>query len=267
MWLKTGSLQSALLVNGMVLPFVLIAGYFATRVGPPSSTERRLARAWVIFRRFVCFTTALVVGLISAVGIGLAVKTRSLEAFWFGAFFVFYVCYDVYGAWWYTRFLLPAYPALLLGALLTARELYAALASKNRIAAWAAAAVLLVVPLGFEWHYARRFQVLEYGEGSFLHAESCRWADARLPANALILSGEMSGALKFYTGRSIVRWDYVTAEMWPHLEKQARQADYQFFAMLLPHELDRARQAVPGDWTEFGRLQNVSLWQIRATSN
>lgn len=87
LWLKTGSLQSALLVNGMVLPFVLIAGYFATRVGPPSSTERRLARAWVIFRRFVCFTTALVVGLISAFGIGVAVKTRSLEVFWFGAFF------------------------------------------------------------------------------------------------------------------------------------------------------------------------------------
>lgn len=194
-------------------------------------------------------------------------RARAMAIAWFGAFFVFYVCYDVYGAWWFTRFLLPAYPALLLGALLAARELFAAIAPKTRIVAWATAAVLLVVPLGFEWHYARRFQVLEYGEGSFLHAEACRWADARLPPNALILSEEMSGALKFYTGRSIVRWDYVTAEMWPRLDKQVRQADCQFFALLLPHELNKARQSVPGEWTELGRLQNVSLWQIRTAGN
>jgi hypothetical protein len=86
-WLKTGSAHSALLLTGIVLPFLLVAGYFSTRIGPASSTERRLARAWIIFRRFVCFTTALVVGSIAAFGFVLAFKSRSPEMFGFAAFF------------------------------------------------------------------------------------------------------------------------------------------------------------------------------------
>lgn len=197
----------------------------------------------------------------------LELRIRAMLMVWFGAFFVFFVCYDVYGAWWYTRFLLPGYPGLLLGALLTARECLARLAQHHRVMGWVAATACLLIPLGFELHHNRKFEIWQFGRNTQVQAESCRWVDARLPANALIVSEEMSGALKFYTKRPIVRWDYVTAEMWPRLESQVRQAGYQFYAMLLPHELDKARQVIPGQWTELGRMQHISLWQIQTTNN
>src|SRR5439155_620690 len=42
-------------------------------------------------------------------------KTRALLHTWFGTFLLFYSCYEHYGAWWYTRFLLPSIPAIILG--------------------------------------------------------------------------------------------------------------------------------------------------------
>jgi 4-amino-4-deoxy-L-arabinose transferase-like glycosyltransferase len=49
-------------------------------------------------------------------------RHRAMLIAWFGAFLLFYCCYDIYDDWWYTRFLLPAYPAMILGALLAARD-------------------------------------------------------------------------------------------------------------------------------------------------
>jgi hypothetical protein len=101
-WLKTGSLQSAFVVNGFLLPFVLFAGYFATRSATASSTEKRLARAWIIMRRLICFTAALVLGLIAVCGFVLGFKSRDLGAFAFGAFFgllaIFSAWTGAYGA-------------------------------------------------------------------------------------------------------------------------------------------------------------------------
>ncbi len=191
-------------------------------------------------------------------------RVRALLIAWFGAFFLFYICYDVYDAWWYTRFVLPGYPGLVLGALLTGRELCEALARKKQALGWAVGVALLAVALGFESHYVSKYELFRVGRWEYLHAESCNWANAQLPSKALIVALEMSGSLKYYTGRPTVRWDYMTAEMWPHLRKQVQKSGYQFYALLMSHELDQARQNVPGKWTEVGRLRHISLWHIEA---
>ena len=45
-------------------------------------------------------------------------RDRAVLLTWFAGFFLFYSFYGPYEAWWYTRFLLPGYPAVILGALL-----------------------------------------------------------------------------------------------------------------------------------------------------
>src|SRR5207244_11367746 len=109
-------------------------------------------------------------------------KSRLLLITWFGAFRLFYSCYEHYGDWWYTRFLLPGIPAIILGALVTARD---ASDFFQRFAAWrnrtqlrlVTGCLLLFIVLCYEQQGITRFAVLEVGAGHLLHPASCQWSD------------------------------------------------------------------------------------------
>jgi hypothetical protein len=196
-------------------------------------------------------------------------RIRTMLISWFGAFLIFYACYDVYDAWWYTRFLLPAYPALILGALLTARDVAGLL--KNSVSesnrAWLSRVVLillLVVTLGAAKRQTRELGVLSIGAGELLYSESCRWADQMLPAQSLVVSMQMSGALKFYTQRLVIRWDEVKPDQWRPLKEHAAERGYQWYALLQPHEVEEAQRRLPGKWVQIGRLRHISLWRIES---
>jgi hypothetical protein len=85
-WLKTGSLQTALIGNGLVLPLVFMVIYFSTRSGPASSLERRIARTWLFVRRCICFTVALVCGGLAVLAMVAAYRTHRLELLTVSAF-------------------------------------------------------------------------------------------------------------------------------------------------------------------------------------
>ncbi len=194
-------------------------------------------------------------------------RVRALLIAWFGAFLIFYACYDVYEAWWYTRFLLPAYPAIILGALLTARDvvdvLKARIAKHYRAAFGAAASIiLLAAPLGFEQRHIRRFNVTGIGVEESVIPASCRWADQTLPTEALVLSMQMSGALKFYTQRPIVRWDLAAPPEWQLLKDRAVERGYKWYALLLPFEVEEAQKRLTGKWVQIGTFRTLSLWRI-----
>jgi hypothetical protein len=192
-------------------------------------------------------------------------RDRALLIAWFGAFFTFYLCYSFYDAWWYTRFLLPGYPALILGALLTTEHLLASLLDKRRQLAWAVGLALLAVALGFAWHYDRKLQALRVGREQANNVESCRWADARLPVQAMVVAGGMSGALKFYTNRPILRWESLPPEVWPSVKNRVQERGYQFYALLLPYEVEEAQRRALGVWRAQGHWGQISLWQIEPT--
>jgi len=192
----------------------------------------------------------------------LKIRHRALLISWFGAFLLFYCSYRFYEDWWYTRFLLPGYPGLILGALLNAKWLIGAWKKESRQLRWVVGFILLVATLGFADHYNRKFQVFRTGRDQDIHKDSCRWADASLPAQAILVSGEMSGALKFYTRRLILRWDMVRPDLWTTVKSQIQGKGYEFYALLMPHELELAQQNVPGEWKELGQMRHLSLWHV-----
>jgi len=194
-------------------------------------------------------------------------RVRAMLITWFGGYLAFYCCYDVYNVWWYTRFLLPGIPALILGALLLAREAigwFAARVGEGRrpIFKWASAALLLAVVLQYELYYVSDFNVFITGEVEARLPAACRWADRALPAEALVVSMEMSGAIKFYTQRPIVRWDIVAPDQWPLVKAHAAEKGMKWYALLMPHEVEEAKKRLPGAWTELGVEGPVSMWQI-----
>jgi 4-amino-4-deoxy-L-arabinose transferase-like glycosyltransferase len=194
-------------------------------------------------------------------------RIRAMLITWFGGFLIFYSCYDVYDAWWYTRFLLPAYPAFILGALLTARDISGLL--KNSVSessrVWISRVVmvfLLIATFNTAKPQIKELEVLRIGKGESVYSESCRWADQALPEQSLVVSMQMSGALKFYTQRLVVRWDEVAPDQWQRLKEHAAERGYQWYALLHPHEIEEAQRRLPGQWVEVGAVRQVSLWRI-----
>jgi hypothetical protein len=194
---------------------------------------------------------------------GIDLRLRVVLIAWFGAFLLFYTFYDIYDAWWYTRFLLPGYPALILGALLTARKCIAMIKkSLGEQSGLTAGVAMLLVVLSFEWHFVNRYNVFITGKAESVNVRSCRSADRQLPANALIVAMQMSGALKFYTERPIVRWDLIAPDQWQLLQSRAAERGLRWFALLQAHEVEEAKKHMPGKWIEIDRMDPISLWQI-----
>ena len=117
---------------------------------------------------------------------------------------------------------LPRLSSLILGALLLTRDVLARLLGTRRWWRWAAGAALLAVSLSLAFYHTHHFEILRFGGGEAVHALSCRWADAQMPARVVVVSSEMSGALKFYTNRSVVRWDWVLPDAWPTLRRRVQ---------------------------------------------
>src|SRR5262249_12410352 len=155
-------------------------------------------------------------------------RDRALLISWFGVFLLFYSCYFHYAEWWYTRFLLPGMSALILGTLLVVRDLgklieRSAAGQKGVWLGGAAVIILIGVVLGFERQGVERFRLLKVAALDMAQADFCRQWDRLLPRQALLVATEMSGAIKFYTGRPIVRYERVGADQWRAL--QARASD------------------------------------------
>ena len=195
-------------------------------------------------------------------------RDRALIISWLGVFLIFYSFYDIYNEWWYTRFLLPGIPAMILGALLTTRELLTLL--KQRLSepilvkvGWIAIIGLIIISLNSSIRHIRRFEMFEVGRHELIYPESCRWADKILPNRSLIVSMQMSSTLKFYTDRLIARYDLVLPEQRQPLKSHVADKGYRWYALLWFWEVEKAQQGLPGKWEKIGTYQDkISLWQI-----
>lgn len=229
--------------------------------------------AWTRLQLFVSWLAVLATPLLLLGWLGLAIdrrvswRVRALLLGWFGAFLIFYSCYNFFSGWDNTRFLLPGLPALILGALLAVRDC-AELVSRRcnaRVRGWVrgiiGAAVSAMV-IGWSAYQVAQLNVLPFGRSQMWNAHACRAADRLLPERALVLTGELSGAFKFYTARPIVRWDQVLPEHWPLLRERAAQTGHRWYALLIASEVESAQQHIPGEWRRLGDMRHFSLWQI-----
>ena len=128
------------------------------------------------------------------------------RAFWLlgftAAVFACYIPYEVFDAWWFLRFVLPAYPPLLV---LTAAALVWLIERRTwpwRGVAYAAVMAVAIVMVRESihrhafglWEFERRFQLA--GE----------YVAARLPPNAIVITGQESGSVRFYSNRDTMVW-------------------------------------------------------------
>ncbi len=117
-----------------------------------------------------------------------------------------YLPYVVFDDWWYIRFLLPALPVVIV--LLTAVARTAVARLSPRVAGTALLAATVAVGGAWVWR-AIDLGVFQVKTLERKYPELGRYAAARLPANAVVIAAQPTGAIRFYAKLPTLAWDAI----------------------------------------------------------
>ena len=177
---------------------------------------------------------------------------------------VFYLFYSfTHETWWFLRFVLPAFPPLLVASLLVAR----ALAARFKLiwqTRWLALGIVLV--LVYDGACFHRLHVASTGRNERLYRETAAWMQEHLPAGALVASMQTSGALFYYTQFTFFRWDEVSPADFQRIAGACAASHVPVYAALFPFEIDKDsptsfQKHLGSAWTQIGALRHVSIWR------
>jgi 4-amino-4-deoxy-L-arabinose transferase-like glycosyltransferase len=184
-------------------------------------------------------------------------RDRALLLAWFGAFFAFYCFYEVYDDWWAVRFLLPGIPAMIVAALLIARDARLPPRWKKVVGPALLAAIVAVGVI-----HVARFRLPSIGRGERVYRDASRGAARLVPARSLIAAMQMSGALKYYAERPSLRSDHVRPERFAEIRRRAEERGMPLYALLWPFEVADLANHLPGEWQPVGRWRDVVLFRL-----
>jgi len=239
---------------------------------PGIETAFALSYAWPTLLHFgralaTFLPTALLVLPLVAL-VRRATRTRLLIALatWFFALTAPYVFYAISQEdWSCLRFILPALPALIFGGLLGVNALTSSTALSAPRIRLIAAAILIIWAVAGSWHSTRKLGILFIQGYEQPYATATHAARTTLPSNALIVCGQTSGAVYYYTNFPVLRWDFINATEFAHYASLARSANIPVYAEISAAEEDGVfRDRCPGEWTKLSTHESISLWRLIA---
>jgi len=251
------------------LPGALLLGWYNSRVyGAPFTTG--YGEVWSAFSREyaghnlghfarwipVLLTPLVLAALAAPFQPALRRREFLVLGSWAAVLIGFYAFYYHSGeTWWYLRFILPAFPALILIALAALHSLTAR--ARRRTAIWG---LLVAAGLAWETVLLGRLELVRIKPGEATYPESAAWARAHLPADAVVFCMQVSGALHYYTDFLLVRWDQTT-EM-PRLLRALEAEHRPVYAVLYAFEEPQVRERLGGRWTRLGQVHQATIWRI-----
>jgi hypothetical protein len=188
-------------------------------------------------------------------------RDYAVLAAWFAVLTGFYALYYHAGeTWWYLRFILPVFPALILAALAVLAAAIRAARLRPAVAA-VVTAVLVAGAGGWEARQIRQLDVLTFEPSERSYSDAARWAQKNLPARSVIFCMQVSGAFYYYTDFLLFRWEQVDADKAGALFAAAAQQDRPVYAALFPFETPAALERIGGHWTRLTTTGQVTFWQ------
>jgi hypothetical protein len=174
-----------------------------------------------------------------------------------------YLAYTVFDDWWYTRFLLPAIPILLALSAAVVLKMTEWLPPLRGRSLRAPAAVILCAALGAWYlHVARTRHVFDLQSLESRFAIAGRYAARALPSNAVVLSVQQSGSLRFHGGRDTIAWDAIPPDALDRTIATIRSAGRRPFIVLEDAEEPAFRKRFATE--RFGRLEWPPQVEIHA---
>lgn len=134
------------------------------------------------------------------------VSPRACLAALAGITFFSYAFYAPFGHWFYLRFLLPAYPALFVLLSAAIRWLAMKLPVDARVPA-AALVCAAIIPFGV--NAGRQEGIFRVAASERRYILAAQEIAARTPADAMVLSVQHSGSVRYYANRITLRYDWL----------------------------------------------------------
>lgn len=187
----------------------------------------------------------------------LALGTWSLVLIGFYAFY-----YHSGETWWYLRFILPAFPCLILLALMLAQRICDRWKSTSgEIVVIALLTLLAAIQLTSA---NRRLHVLLIREAEVAYFHATKWLGANVPENAVMAAMQMSGTLHFYTQYPLLRYDLTPPDQFAKAVAAAKAEDREIYAPLFPFELERVVEAkLGGEWEQVAKVDYITIWRLK----
>ena len=158
-----------------------------------------------------------------------------------------YLPYSIFDAWWYTRFLLPALPFMMVLASFTACHL----ASRFRARVVVIAPILIGL-VTWSVGYARRHEAFALKEIERRYISAGTFVGERLPANAVVITIQESGAVRYYGRRPAALWDAIAPDELDETIAEFERLGLRPYLLLEEGELDGFRKRFQGE--RFGSL-------------
>ena len=179
-----------------------------------------------------------------------------------------YLAYYVFNDWSYLRFLLPslAVAAVFVGGAVVA--VLSRMPSAARPGVFAAVALTLLAQGVSQARARHTFDLEEQQRGIAVLGPTLR---ASLPSSAVIVSGEQSGSLRYYTQHAIVRWDDATPEEMRQALDALEAGGHEVWVALDSWEEPLVRQKFASlplgalDWppaVEAGDTHRIRVWRL-----
>lgn len=176
-----------------------------------------------------------------------AAGARRRAAWWLLVFaaatFVCYLPYEIFNDWWYLRFVLPAYPPLLILASAAFVGLLRRLPVSVRIPAAAVITSALVV---FQLHAAVEGNAFRLRELEKRFRDGGEYVARHLPANAAIVTVWQSGSVRFYSGRLTMLWNSIEPEWFDRSLEFLRAEGYRPYLLFEGAEEQEFRRRFAG---------------------
>ena len=186
-------------------------------------------------------------------------------ALWFGAVIGLFACVSFsHEAWWSLRYILPATPALIIGALLGLEVLARRFPLAQRPALLTAAAVFLALwSVAGSTNWTRKLGVFYMKVYENAYIDATRAARETFPKDSLVVSAATCGSLYTYTDFPILRGEMIEAPRFARLAALAHAAGRPVCALLFDsEEKDVLRERCPGEWKRVGTVRNLGLWRL-----
>lgn len=114
-----------------------------------------------------------------------------------------YLIYLPFEAWWFLRFLLPAWPAMCLGS----AAIVVRIAHARNVAVRATAYVIVAAVGAHNLYYATTHGAFPSGEGEHRYVSVAKMVEEATDPAAIIFTGQHSGPIRYYAGRETLRFD------------------------------------------------------------
>jgi len=178
-----------------------------------------------------------------------------------------YLAYEVYDSWGFLRFLLPSWPLIMVGlaaVLLAASESWLARVPREVVRPVLA---VLIVLLGV-WTFlpVLRDNVLGGRQAAALEAPLGQLVRKHTVENSVVLVWERSGTIRYYSGRTTLRYDFLDREWLDRAVAWLRERGVHVYAVLDPNHLEQCRRRFAGQATLAALDRPVFLYEPARTS-